>query len=376
MEPYILYLNVFVILNLALITVSILFKRESQKFSFLLAIVVFICLYTSLLNLCIYYFQNRLALAAQMCFLGFNFSFGCVISAYATLLYGKKLQRYWMLHLLPCVFIFLFGLSYLFISEAKVKDYIQEMLQGEHLALNLLNAALLLHILGYLFFTKIKLRKFNKEKETFTDVGLKLRKKWANDFLNYSFFSTIGLIVSIGIAIVIFEKTFYYTDLVLTPIASLSIYVFIVFKNFQFAHVYDRVAEGDKMQVNVRSKQLFSDSQKSSQNLSALKDKIEAHMIVTKSYTNPGLGLQKLANELDFPSSLLSQVINQEYGVSFFDYINKLRTEEAKKLLLDADKQHFKVEAIGEMAGFSSRSSFFAVFKKHTGLTPSTFKAL
>lgn len=67
--------------------------------------------------------------------------------------------------------------------------------------------------------------------------------------------------------------------------------------------------------------------------------------------------------------------------ICFKDYIkeglvefrNKKRMEKAIILLNQMEELHLTMESIGEMAGFSSRSSFFAVFKKKTGKTPQEF---
>ncbi|MBL8172151.1 MAG: AraC family transcriptional regulator, partial [Acidobacteria bacterium] len=60
---------------------------------------------------------------------------------------------------------------------------------------------------------------------------------------------------------------------------------------------------------------------------------------------------------------------------SFTDLINAYRVEDAKRRLLDPTWKHYSILAIAEEAGFSSKSTFNAVFKKHTGQTPSEFRA-
>jgi AraC-like DNA-binding protein len=48
--------------------------------------------------------------------------------------------------------------------------------------------------------------------------------------------------------------------------------------------------------------------------------------------------------------------------------------EEAKRRLLDPAKKHYSVLAIAEEVGFSSKSTFNSVFKKHVRMTPSEFR--
>lgn len=91
-------------------------------------------------------------------------------------------------------------------------------------------------------------------------------------------------------------------------------------------------------------------------------------------FTDGELTLQKLAEKLSIPAQHLSQVINERRGQSFSDFINTYRVEAAKKKLLDPKMQHYTVLAIAEDVGFNSKSSFNAVFKKHTNMTPSEFR--
>ena len=89
---------------------------------------------------------------------------------------------------------------------------------------------------------------------------------------------------------------------------------------------------------------------------------------------NNELNINKLANSIGVSSHQLSQFINRTYDKKFYDFINFYRVEEAKVLLTDTSKNNLKIEAIGEAAGFNSRATFFSVFKKFTGKTPSVFK--
>jgi AraC-like DNA-binding protein len=93
-----------------------------------------------------------------------------------------------------------------------------------------------------------------------------------------------------------------------------------------------------------------------------------------KPYLNPELSLQMLANQLDIPPHYLSQVINEQLGQNFFDFINSHRIEEVKARLLDPQYTHLTILAIAFDSGFNSKSAFNSAFKNQTGLTPSQFR--
>lgn len=90
-------------------------------------------------------------------------------------------------------------------------------------------------------------------------------------------------------------------------------------------------------------------------------------------YTNPQLTIADLADGLNTNSKYLSQAINDLLGLSFPDFINQYRVEEARRQLLYAENRTLTIEAIGQLAGFRSKSSFFRAFKKMTGLTPNQY---
>ena len=71
--------------------------------------------------------------------------------------------------------------------------------------------------------------------------------------------------------------------------------------------------------------------------------------------------------------SYISISIKEYSQDNFITLINKFRIEESKKNLLDHSKNP-TIEAIAEMSGFNSTSSFYRIFKEFTGITPKQFK--
>ena len=65
----------------------------------------------------------------------------------------------------------------------------------------------------------------------------------------------------------------------------------------------------------------------------------------------------------------MSNSINNCTGKSFTEYVNGLRIEYAKSLLLDKSKG-LTMSEISEEAGFTHETSFYRNFKSFTGKTP------
>jgi AraC-like DNA-binding protein len=89
-------------------------------------------------------------------------------------------------------------------------------------------------------------------------------------------------------------------------------------------------------------------------------------------YRNTNIKLNDVAKHLNISSHKLSQLLNDNLGKSFALFINECRIKEAKKLL--KENNQYTLEAIGFEAGFSSKSTFYATFKKIVGQTPAEFK--
>lgn len=86
------------------------------------------------------------------------------------------------------------------------------------------------------------------------------------------------------------------------------------------------------------------------------------------------LRLADLAAYLDVSYHQLSQVINEHYGVNFFELINSYRVEHVKKLLADPKYSHYTIIQIAYEAGFNNKASFNRYFKKEIGMTPSAYR--
>ncbi|MDC1162601.1 helix-turn-helix domain-containing protein, partial [Tenacibaculum sp.] len=103
-------------------------------------------------------------------------------------------------------------------------------------------------------------------------------------------------------------------------------------------------------------------------------DKINLFIKTNKKFLQSKYTLHNLSKDLDLSPSTLSAVINNNAHKSFVDYINQMRVEQAKELLICKKYTEYTVTSIGLESGFNSKSSFYAVFKKHMNCTPVQYK--
>ena len=104
------------------------------------------------------------------------------------------------------------------------------------------------------------------------------------------------------------------------------------------------------------------------------KEKLLLLMEMEKPYLNPELKLDHLATLMGLSRHHMSQVINQHFNKSFFDFLNEYRIEEAKHILLTKtkEKQIHTIDVIYKV-GFNNKTSFYKAFKKYVGNSPSSF---
>ncbi len=101
---------------------------------------------------------------------------------------------------------------------------------------------------------------------------------------------------------------------------------------------------------------------------------IEAYMIAHKPFLQPKIRMPELANLLQLSPNVFSYLINEYYGMNFFKFINQHRVQYAAELLKQEDYQHYTLEAIAEMAGFNSKTTFNNRFKEMMSETPSMYR--
>lgn len=83
------------------------------------------------------------------------------------------------------------------------------------------------------------------------------------------------------------------------------------------------------------------------------------------------ISLKTMAYDLNINAAYLGQLFKAETGQLFSAYLNQIRIENAKKLLLNTP---LALNDISQQCGYTNISYFYNIFKKHTGQTPSQYR--
>lgn len=126
--------------------------------------------------------------------------------------------------------------------------------------------------------------------------------------------------------------------------------------------------------TQTNSKEKYAGSSLSQTDLKVYMNKLASHMKYNECFLDSKLNIKDLSAELDIPSKLLSQVINEGYACNFFDFVNKYRIETAKLIFTNHTDEKSTIQEVMYESGFNSKSSFNTAFKKFTNLTPTQYK--
>lgn len=94
----------------------------------------------------------------------------------------------------------------------------------------------------------------------------------------------------------------------------------------------------------------------------------------SKIYMVPDLTIDSLADSLEMMPRDLSMLINRHFGVNFYEFVNRYRIDEAKRMLISNDYKKTTITDIYLAVGFNSKSVFYTFFKKFEGMTPSKYR--
>lgn len=193
---------------------------------------------------------------------------------------------------------------------------------------------------------KVTVRYKNKPETEYT-IAVKVPYTW----LDYAFFAMIVLVLILGVYIL--QHRFYSRRKVqaqATPV----------------------VTEAEPELVEITKKK-YSANHISDERCAEIVATIEKVMAEHKPYLNPDMKIADLAALTDVSSHKLSYIFSQYMNVSFYDYVNKFRVDEFKRIAASPGASSLTLSALAEKAGFSSRASFFRYFKEIEGLSPGEY---
>jgi len=355
-------ITVFQLLLLSIVIITSK-KRNKTKHNFLVAFLIVNALYILhflLTDVEILKFDSYLPLDMILSTL-------YVIAAQLLYFYIKSLGRSYykiskidFFHLLPLTLLTLY--SFIIHHSGLFRNYPETLT-------NIFWSAIHFTILCYIIRTAFIVKKFRDELRNTNSYSKRINLTWLKFILFmfaimwfadvYVYLILLGLIPNRPRVIIDILTAFSLT-------VNFIFAVVIVYKGLKQSNVFS------KYEINLmQNKVELSPSQ-----IDIYIEKLHQVMNGKKPYLEPLLTIKDLAEKMSVPVRHLSRVINEKFNQNFFDFINTYRIEEAKHLLADPQYKKMNILEILYKVGFNSKSSFNDLFKKKTGVTPSTYRKM
>ncbi|HEX8576273.1 MAG TPA: helix-turn-helix domain-containing protein [Flavobacterium sp.] len=229
-----------------------------------------------------------------------------------------------------------------------------------------------LQIFYYFTLSWIKLKKHEQNIRLFSSTIENIDLKWLKHIIVC--ISIMGLLFIINMLSNI--TGYYYVVINLSYLIGFFAIVYFSMKQkeiYPFTTkqkneiIYTTIKENSKKQ---EPKKLIQD-----QKLEELKTVLLHLMENEKPFLDSELTLVKLASMMNISLHQLSYLINTGFNENFYQFVNRYRIEEAKRMILDKKMTHLNFQGIAIEVGFNSKTVFNNTFKKCTGQTPSEYKA-
>ncbi|QHT68253.1 AraC family transcriptional regulator [Rhodocytophaga rosea] len=299
-------------------------------------------------------------------------------------LYARSLARYplrpkELLHFVPFL-VYVLSLIPFFAGTATEKiAFVQQMQESRSAGIIVIVVLRLVFLLAYSVITYRFLQTYTARiKENFSNID-KLNLDW---LIAVSKLLLLVIVCSVGMyVLILFSKlSFLESNYINAFLVSLVIYA-VGFLGVRQSRVFAAapLPVSTAIPVSIEPAETkpatkYENSTLSQEKSSRYLQKLLHSMQQDKLYLDSELSLQTLADKLSIPPHYLSQVINEQLGQNFFDFVNTYRVEEVKSRLTDPKNQHLTILAIAFDAGFNSKSAFNLAFKSITGFTPSQFR--
>lgn len=288
--------------------------------------------------------------------ISFITALGPLLLLYVISLVDQKKIKTFRWTLLPSIIFFVIYLLLFFASAEKRAAYQHsdfEPVFGHFEQITAITLSLISCVVGYLCYKKWK--------EEQPNAKLLEMANWMKRFLiiNFIFFSFWGCLLLINYWIFDLEVATVTYNPLWVAITLLLLWISAeILNDPKFFLLRNGANPGTQLSSAIAAE---------------LEEKLTSLMTKEQLHKDQNLNLAHLAKRLDINSRLLSAFINDQIGCSFYDFINRYRIETVKSMLKDEEFKNLTIEGVANEAGFKSKSSFNAAFKKHTHMTPREF---
>lgn len=181
----------------------------------------------------------------------------------------------------------------------------------------------------------------------------------------FSFLIAIGLCLAMWLAIFLVTLLNYeFLAIFFYRIVWLSLTLVVLFLGFY------SLTNPELLNLHFNHKSKYHLSKLSAGDITRLKTELETIMLDKKPYLNKKLLKAQLSDLLGISGPELARLLNEGFGMNFFEFVNYYRIKEFIALAESNAMKNLTFAAIAEKAGFNSKATFNKSFKEIMGKTP------
>jgi len=285
-----------------------------------------------------------------------------------------SLQKKWWLHFIPLFLVIFFLTPFYFLSGNEKLAAIHGQMSfpvfpGTRWLKELLSFKVFgLQMFVYLFWQIKWVRRLNQEDQSagLDPVFIQVRYRW------FSLLTVFyGLFVgSFLLYFLINDRPFFRDvhDFIISGLMTIAIYL-IGYLAYQRPAIFS-----GRKHAAIFQPAKYATSSLTPAAVDSIRRAIVHVLEKEELYKENNLKINDLSDAIQVPPHHLSQVINDRFGKSFNQLINDYRVREVCRLLKKEGNEKRPVIQIAYEAGFNNKTTFYEVFKKTTGLSPTEFR--
>ena len=286
----------------------------------------------------------------------FSFLYGPLLYFYMLSVFGKPIStKKICYHCIPFFIGFIFNIIIVFIAVSN--PVFPKIIKLSNLIVMLL---LIPTFLGYSIYSLKYIRSSKPDSSRIFNLKISIVKVIGSVYCSLGVLTVLGLLLlAFNMEMIVNLRFVYY---------CLMLFIFIYVIHIRFAIFF----EIQKLVIELKNEEKYKNYELKSDEMNEIINLIQAYFKTKKGHLDSEFNLDKLSSDLNISKVKITQALNVELKTNFYQYINSLRVEEAKRLI--DKKQDANFVTIGYESGFKNKSTFYKYFKQITGATPSDYK--
>ncbi|MDD2595793.1 MAG: helix-turn-helix transcriptional regulator [Bacteroidales bacterium] len=279
-----------------------------------------------------------------------------------------KVKPISLLHFLPTVFMI--GMYVVYYLESSYSDVVAGLIYqnaGHDDMISIVNS-IIVFIQMFVYFAIIFVYLHRVEKYITNNYS---QAEWAYKVWIPKFIKLFAILFAVVFVVYIIRPR---TDDWLIQIINVIAMSYLVHKSLVSAPFY--IAPANKMTPDrIRFSQsdyvtAASNDKSEESRLLGYAEGIKKYLADSQAYLNPNLTLQDVSQATGISGNNISKAINTVLNNNFFELVNNMRIDKAKRMLINYKQNNLTIDAIAEQCGFNSRFTFNTAFKKSERVTP------